>query len=345
MKKIVCGSLFLIQVSLFAHIDGYVEYTKAAQEDFGSLILAISSGKLENKVKITKDDEYIYIETNSIPNHKSTGSSGRNPNSMQETNKSYRVSAQAEINDNLTQSNPNSFGVALNGIPFRPSTAETWNNNRDWVEEAISSRGKRLLGLDSNYGHVDHSGLYHYHGSPTDFVKQQQKATRHRMALVGYAADGFPIYSEYGYKDEKNSKSGLIKLKSSYQLKKGKRPSDEPPGKYDGKYANDYEYVKGSGHLDECNGRYGITPDFPKGTYYYVITKSFPFVSRYWKGTPDASFVDRRAMGNNARGNKNGQGQGDQEGRRQGPPGQSSNNDRRPPPPHRRPRADQNEEF
>ena len=142
MKKIIFGSLCMMQVSLFAHIDGHVEYTKAPQEDFGSLILAISSAKLENKVKITKDDEYIYIETNSIPSHKSTGSSGRNPNSMQEKNKSYRVSAQAEVNDSLTQSNPNSFGVALNGIPFRPSTAETWNNNRDWVEEAISSRAK-----------------------------------------------------------------------------------------------------------------------------------------------------------------------------------------------------------
>lgn len=349
MKKLICTSIFLYQSLTMAHEGGHEQYQQEIDESFASLIFAASSGKIQNKVEIKKDTSYVYIETNSIPSH-SAGNGGRSPNTMQETSKLYRVPVNPKANNEPTQSNPNSFGVALNGVPFRPSTAEFWNNNRDWVEEAISSRGKRLLGLDDNYGHVDHSGLYHYHGTPTDFVRSQQKATRQRMALVGYAADGFPIYSEYAYKTADNSRSGLVKMKSSYQLKKGKRPSDGPSGRYDGTYANDYEYVKGSGHLDECNGRFGVTPDYPKGTYYYIITKSFPFVSRYWKGTPDDSFLDRRGGRDNGA-NNNQQRQGNEErrgprqsnqeqgrDRRQGPPNQDRGSGFRPPhpPPHRR---------
>ncbi len=91
---------------------------------------------------------------------------------MEEQDKSYRVAAKPEVNEEITQSNPNSFGVALNGVPFRPSTAEVWNNKCDWVEEVIDRRGKKLLDLDNNYGHVDHSGLCHYHGMPTDLVRE-----------------------------------------------------------------------------------------------------------------------------------------------------------------------------
>ena len=245
MQKYLVFACSVLPFSAYSHQHGHA----LQSGEFASLVLAASSGKVENKVTLTKDQDYIYIKTNSIPDHSVSG--GRGPNAMQVTEKSYRVPAQPEVNQKITQSNPNSFGVALNGIPFRPSTAEFWNNNRDWVEEAISSRGKRLLGLDNNYGHVDHSGLYHYHGTPTSFVKQQQRASREKMALVGYAADGFPIYSEYGHKTADKASSALTKLKSSYKLKKGKRPDDAPPGKYDGKYANDYEYVAGSGDLDE----------------------------------------------------------------------------------------------
>ena len=30
-------------------------------------------------------------------------------------------------------------------------------------------------------------------------------------------------------------------------------------------------YVDGLGTLDEANGRSGVTPEFPNGTYYYII--------------------------------------------------------------------------
>ena len=88
------------------------------------------------------------------------------------------------------------------------------------------------------------------------------------MSLIGYAADGFPIYFKYGYASATSSSNGVITLRSSYRLKSGSRPGDgenAPCGVYDGVYSNDFEYVEGLGDLDQCNGRVGVTPDYPNG--------------------------------------------------------------------------------
>ena len=45
------------------------------------------------------------------------------------------------------------------------------------------------------------------------------------------------------------------KVKSSWRLKKGKR-NVEPFGKHNGAFKEDYEFVEGSGDLDECNGKF-----------------------------------------------------------------------------------------
>src|SRR5205085_5876728 len=103
-----------------------------------------------------------------------------------------------------------------------------------------------------------------------------------------YAADGFPIYGPWGYSDANDAKSKVKVLKSSWRLKQGTRP-DGPGGKYDGSFTRDFEFVNGAGDLDECNGRDGLTKEYPDGTYYYVLTKEFPFVPRAWRATPDQS--------------------------------------------------------
>ena len=50
------------------------------------------------------------------------------------------------------------------------------------------------------------------------------------------------------------------------------------------------QVLAGLGDLDECNGRSGVTPEFPNGTYYYVISNSFPFIGRCLQGTPSTDF-------------------------------------------------------
>ena len=39
-----------------------------------------------------------------------------------------------------------------------------------------------------------------------------------------------------------------------------------------GNYLEDYEYVEGYGDLNEFNGRYCVTPEYPEGTFAYFVT-------------------------------------------------------------------------
>ncbi|MBT5831142.1 MAG: YHYH protein, partial [Candidatus Latescibacteria bacterium] len=158
-----------------------------------------------------------------------------------------------------------------------------------WNIEAI---GTLNLGLDENQAHVQPTGSYHYHGVPWGMIANQDSVQH--SALYGYAADGFPIYILYGYSNGNSASSSVKKISSSYQLRSGSRPntnsSQGPTGTYDGTYTQDYEYLEGLGDLDEYNGRFGITPDYPGGIYHYYITDTFPFHPRSFKGTPNSTF-------------------------------------------------------
>jgi hypothetical protein len=80
--------------------------------------------------------------------------------------------------------------------------------------------------------------------------------------IIGWSFDGYPIYGMYTWDD-----SGVVKgMKSSYSVSQS---NANGPG-YNG--IDDWTYTDGLGDLDECNGRFGSTPEYPEGTYYYVST-------------------------------------------------------------------------
>lgn len=249
------------------------------------------TGESDNHVDIVIRGDYRYITANGIPNHRHGDFPNRgNPNTIRPQSYTFRVPLHPQLAGNVAPLGMNPFGVAINGVPFDPGAAEWWNNDptSGWQYEALS--GKINLGMDQNNAHVQPNGAYHYHGLPTGLIDQLGDGKR--MVLIGYAADGFPIYERYGYTLAKDLRSSIKVLRSSYQVKHGTRPSG--PGKeYDGTFVQDYNYVAGSGDLDECNGRTGVTPEFPGGTYYYVITAEFPFIPRCFRGTPDDSFKRR----------------------------------------------------
>lgn len=247
------------------------------------------------KVIIEERDGYRIMTSNGIPNHATGQFPGPgNPNRIQAQNYKFRMPLKPALGE-MTPLNHDIFGVAVNGIPFDPGTAEFWNNNPNWNYEALS--GKINLGTDSSNAHVQPGGIYHYHGLPNKLIELVSK--KNQMVLVGYGSDGFPMYATYGYKKADKAKSGLKKLRSSYRLKEGMRPGGNagPGGAYDGTFTADWEYVKDAGDLDECSGRTGVTPEYPKGTYYYVLTDEFPFVPRFHHGTPDRSMMKQPPPG------------------------------------------------
>ena len=231
-----------------------------------------------NRVSITVSGGERVINANGIPDHKPGEFPRRgNPNSISAQSYNLKVPSNPKGLPQPVSAGHALFGVAVNGVPFDPATAEFWNNDRSsgWNYEA--NTGFLNLGLDEHNAHVQPTGAYHYHGLPKGLIARLERTSTTnvaKMVLLGWAADGFPIYTQLGHASAMDAASPLKKLHSSYRVKKGTR-SGGPGGSYDGRFTADFEYVKGSGELDECNGRFGVTPRTRKASTTTTSPKSF----------------------------------------------------------------------
>ena len=245
-----------------------------------------------------KQAEY-YLET-VFPNHEvGTFPNPHNPNTISEQN----VNATFALCPSLISENGVAVGgpggviaYALNSVKFDPGTAGRCTDTGScslgpgpgsWNIEALG-HSTFDFGDDMNHAHVQPSGEYHYHGIPELYLTNLGNGEA--MTLVGWAADGFPVYARYGYTDANDSSSAIKVVKPSWQLKSngdiGRPNTNARTGQSIplGAFTQDFEYVAGSGDLDQCNGRIGVTPEFPNGIYHYMVTDDFPFFSRCLKG-------------------------------------------------------------
>lgn len=232
---------------------------------------------------ITVADGYRTIKTQSLPDH-AIDANYRYVATPSAQKLEFRVTTTPAVAAQPTQVVTGQvFGVDLDSVVFDPTTAGYYNQNRNsgWNENADR--------LDRYGAHTRPDGFYHYHQVTDAWVSDP---TRH-STLVGWAADGFPIYLRYGYGSARDATSSVKNLAASYRLKTGSRPSggSNPGGTYDGTYVADYEFVDGLGDLDQCNGRWCVTPEFPDGTYAYFLTDQWPYIPHWIRGTPDASFA------------------------------------------------------
>ena len=98
----------------------------------------------------------------------------------------------------------------------------------------------------------------------------ESASTKH-SPILGFAYDGNPIYGPYAYR----TKSGgvVTQMKSGYtlDLKTNRPPTSIFP---EGFFVEDYSHTNSTDEsvLDENNGRFCITPDYPEGTYAYFMT-------------------------------------------------------------------------
>jgi hypothetical protein len=260
----------------WAHGDHDTGKPQGAEEKQSWWLDLVPRAAAAQQMEIDERQGVRFVRADGLPNHATGAFPNRaNPNRISAQSYYFRMPLKPVKTGRATYYRPNHlFGVALNGVVFDPNTAEFWNDDRrsGWMIEALS--GARPLGIDHNNAHVQPDGSYHYHGVPTGLVEKLGGKGR---LLVGWAADGFAIYV-----DET--------ARSSWRLKAERDPGG-PGGRPDGTYSLDYEYVRGLGDLDECNGREGVTTEFPQGTYHYVVTAKFPHVPRCFMGTADSSFV------------------------------------------------------
>lgn len=185
-----------------------------------------------------------------------------------------------------------------NGAKFK-STIKNWQINL--VQKYISNKkiyeddGILFNGLnDLQYGHLYpsrslRSSIYSKLSSSVSTEEkyivdlQLNSAGREinsnsHSPIIGWAYDGNPIYGPYG---SSFGNSGPIRLmRSGYGLK-----YSQSQGRLDGPSINlyplgffveDYEF-KSIGDLDEYNGRYCATPEYPNGVYAYFSSFSNNF--------------------------------------------------------------------
>jgi len=237
------------------------------------------------------------LVANAIPNHAvGTFPNANNPNPI----RVQQINATFPLRPAIANANGSNVmvpGHAINGVKFEPGTGGTCDSANPPNCTAIGSTGAWRMealapsafnfGTDDNNAHVQPTGEYHYHGLPTGLINKLGEGTA--MTLVGWAADGFPIYARYGYGSANDATSATKTLVSSWRIKATPDIGRPAITLYPlGSFLQDYEYVAGLGDLDQCNGRTGVTPEFPNGIYYYVITQTFPFVGRCLRGSTSA---------------------------------------------------------
>jgi hypothetical protein len=263
--------------------------------------LSYSAFNSSSKVNATSQSSWTcsgslrQLTSNGIPDHPVTDGNFATPISTQSVSTSMRLQP---TNTGSQTSGAGNVGYVVNGVKLDPGTAGTCAatatgtgpgqgcvqiaGNDPWRIEALG--GAFTFGTDSSNAHVQPTGDYHYHGMPEGYITRLNKGQA--LTLVAWAKDGFPIYARYGYTNPNDATSAIKVLRGSFQKKAAPdagRPANTTIFPM-GTFTQDYEYVAGSGDLDECNGRFGVTPEFPNGIYHYYITDTYPFIQRCVKG-------------------------------------------------------------
>ena len=174
-------------------------------------------------------------------------------------------------------------GEDATGIPL----LKEWNFNRfNRIENELDTEYGYIfqnynISLEYGYGYVGNPKALRVALNDNINTAGTEPATKTHSPIIGFAYDGNPIYGPFGYENPLDPNSSIVRMTSSYSLN-GTRKEGPSLSKYPlGSFNNDYTYTHKSGTLDENNGRFTVTPDFPKGTYAYFITIDSNQVPQY----------------------------------------------------------------
>ena len=190
------------------------------------------------------------------------------------------------------------------GAEITPLLKE-WNKNRySKLEENLDKQYGYVFEninnvLEYGYGQVANPKALRIQLNDNLNSADTEPANKTHSPILGFAYDGNPIYGPFGHENPLDQSSSIVRMTSSYSLS-GNRQDGPSPIEYPlGSFINDYVYSHKSGSLDENNGRFCITPDFPDGTYAYFITinssqvPQFPYVlgDKYYSLPVDSNYT------------------------------------------------------
>ena len=184
------------------------------------------------------------------------------------------------------------FGVAVNGVVF--DLLRDRSGNRDgasgWQFEVLAPAVAVCWASTSTTATPRAAAVCIITTAcrPASSGDSAEQAAERPMHLLGYAADGFPIYGPEGPPTRLRStapRAGIARAIISSRAARRR-----PGGRHDGTFVEDFVYEGGSGDLDECNGRTGVTPGSPAGPIIMCSPTSSRSSPCAYRGAPDASF-------------------------------------------------------
>ena len=291
--------------------------------------IAVTNNILVNCQAVQYSANYVYVSTRGIPSYPTGPFLDGNPSIASDQNAIFKFPLYAVQNTvTPTATTGGDIGIFINGVAlFDYRDGAAWNSSTnalcggpgnppcpggpaavmDWNRDAVVAERN---GFDCAKGHPA-MGNYHHHQNPSAFKLDQNvlsticnlydadglysiDSTQH-SPLIGFAADGFPIYGAYGYQNA-NGTGGITRIKSGYQLRSITTRTTSPTGTtvttgpvvsatYPlGYFREDYEFIAHPGsedYLDVHNGRFCVTPEYPNGTYAYFATVNQNWNSAY----------------------------------------------------------------
>jgi hypothetical protein len=235
-----------------------------------------------NVQQVRYSADNVYVSCTCIPGY-DIGPWAGNPNTPANQNFVFKITRTPQPNAGAKIATPlGHIGVWSNGVSvFNARDARSYNNANIWHQNAIVVEGPSF---DTCLGHPAPNGEYHHHLNPRCLYDDRDSGTH--SPIIGYAFDGYPIYGAYGFRNADGT-GGITRMRSGYRTRTmtdrstladgtilqssqhGPDVNDRYPLGY---YTEDYEYIAGSGDLDEHNGRQCVTPEYPEGTYAYFVT-------------------------------------------------------------------------
>ena len=287
-----------------------------------------------NVQQVQYSTNYVYVTATGVPAFV-TGPFATGPVSTA-LNNNYII--KLPLNPTVASTNAlvgmGAVAVFINGtVAYTAGDGGSYNNLNKWHSNAVYFEN---IGFDCAHGHPGPmTSDYHHHQNPSAFNVETlpsssicnvyladglyvPNSTTHGP-LIGFAADGFPIYGAYGYTNPLDTTSPIKRITPSYQLRSITARTTLPNGTASvgptltemvqimgpgqpqiqailGAYLEDFEYVANLGDLDESNGRFCKTPEYPNGIYCYFATIDstnkpvYPYVlGKYYHGVVQAS--------------------------------------------------------
>ena len=247
-------------------------------------------------ITVEYTDQFAIVRSNGIPNHDYESGLGC---CAGEVEYEWRIPLKPNLAPSVTYApERGAVAISVNGVPFfGPEEGPGGDAVALHFEYFVEDRQPIALGLCGAHsaGTVFH---YHFDGNCVHWHPEEEEKRwkdwdvdslkkDEASPVIGFAFDGYPIYGPFG----NDSNNVLKEMTSSYHLKEGKNG-------YGG--IEDWEYVRGLGDLDECNGITSEINGLNEPFYHYHASRTsgsgqigFPYFILCYGGIPETSNINQ----------------------------------------------------